>query len=283
MKLMENTSKWLAGANLNSILTSLEPSNSSSSSPTSPAPYSLSDIIAYGKRYLELSDVDTAWDTLGEKAGVKVWKMKKDAMRFGSSDDRRWPCVKSSTIIDADPKTVLNFLMDSSQVKKYNQYSIGREDVEQLSKNTKIVWNKTRIPFSIKSFDFCTLMHHYEHHGRDRDGKKTNDIIIVSKHIEHALVPLHKNFIRCENIIGLQVLRPIHNHQTHKVQTEIVSISHVRNPIAHPILITANAFHGTFKYLDQLRKTVSRTPPKHDTSTSDHSIALARRDQHVAL
>jgi hypothetical protein len=248
MKLMKDTSEWLASTRIYGALTGQEPST---------APYSLKDIIANGKQYLELSEVDHAWDVMGEEEGVKIWKLKKNAMKFGTSDDKSWPCIKSSTIIDADPKKVLALLMDSSKVKKYNQYSIGRDDIERVSKNTKIVWNKTRIPFSVKPFDYCTLMHHYEVPRRRADGSKTKDIIIISKFVEHELVPVHKNFARCENIIGLQILRSLHSSKNHKPRTEITSISHVRYPSTHPILISANAFRGTFNYLDQLRDILS--------------------------
>ena len=174
-------------------------------------------------------------------------------MKFAEQDDYRWPCVKATTILHCDAKKAMDLLLDSSQTQQYNHYSIGRTDVETLSPRTKYVWNRAQIPFSIKPFDYCTLMHYYErvptlpkkehknhlfcfadnHHHRQQRSKSPNthgtttgsstvpsvhkeneakkDLVLLSRHVEHPLVPLHKDFSRCENIIGLQVLHPLKN------------------------------------------------------------------------
>ena len=122
--------------------------------------------------------------------------------------------------------------------------------METLSTRTKYVWNRTKIPFSVKPFDYCTLMHCYEripipkkrhknhffcfadnnHHHQEQSKSRnahesTNrssmtpslhnvneakkELVLLSRHVEHPLVPLHKDFNRCENIIGLQILHPL--------------------------------------------------------------------------
>lgn len=118
-------------------------------------------------------------------------------------------------------------------------------DVETLSTRTKYVWNRTTIPFAVKPFDYCTLMHYYEriipipkkqhknhffcfkdnkarnaHESTNRrsmtpsfhnDNEAKKELVLLSRHVEHPLVPLHKDFNRCENIIGLQILHPLKN------------------------------------------------------------------------
>ena len=175
---------------------------------------------------------------------------KAGQVKFAERDDYRWPCVKATTVLHCDAKKAMDLLLDSSQTQQYNLYSIGRTDIETLSTRTKFVWNRTTIPFSVKPFDYCTLMHFYErvptqkkrlknrlfsfadnNHHRQQHSKPPNthesttrsstppslhsgneakkELVLLSRYVEHPLVPIHKDFNRCENIIGLQVLHPL--------------------------------------------------------------------------
>ena len=83
---------------------------------------------------------------------------KAGQVKFAERDDYRWPCVKATTVLHCDAKKAMDLLLDSSQTQQYNLYSIGRTDIETLSTRTKFVWNRTTIPFSVKPFDYCTLL-----------------------------------------------------------------------------------------------------------------------------
>lgn len=142
--------------------------------------------------------------------------------------------------------------MDSSKVPEYNKYCAGRTDIEKISKRSKIVWNRTCIPLVIKSYDFCTLMHYYI-----RSPK--NEYILVSRGVQHPLVAVHKDYCRSENIIGLNILRPIKPNKniSKATHTEITCIGHVKyGGGTLPYVIQTSLFRGTVKYLHNLKEKI---------------------------
>jgi hypothetical protein len=114
------------------------------------------EALSNSKIYLS-KDGDDLWDLVGEEDGIKVWRC--NAILSMDKSSHKWPCVKATTIIDAPAKELMNLLMDSTQSKRTNRYSAGRDDVLVCSDRTKIVWNRTRIPFSIRPYDFCNIIH----------------------------------------------------------------------------------------------------------------------------
>ena len=213
------------------------------SRPKSVTSFSIPDTIKMANNYLS---PNAAWDFVGVENDVSVWKLIPSSINM-KQDDRQWPCMKSSTIIKGDTKALIEYLMDSSKVPEYNRYCAGRTDVERLSKKSKIVWNRTRIPLAIKSYDVCTLMHYYL--------KYPKEYVLVSRGIEHPLIPVHKDFSRSENIIGLNILRPIKMDRA-GTYTEITCISHVRYGGTLPYVIQKSIFRGTVKYLHNLKEKV---------------------------
>lgn len=95
----------------------------------------------------------------GEENNVKVWKCKRPISASGTKGAEKWPCIKATTVIDTSPRKLAELLMDSSRVHLTNKFSQGRTDVHIIDKSTKIVWNRSRIPFTFKPYDFCTMMH----------------------------------------------------------------------------------------------------------------------------
>ena len=97
---------------------------------------------------------------------IKIWKCKqtliKDSKNKINKVAAKWPCVKTTTVLDAPPKTIKNLLMDSSKATLVNKFSSGRMDVLKLGDHSKVVWNRTRMPYSYKPYDFCNLMHWFK-------------------------------------------------------------------------------------------------------------------------
>jgi hypothetical protein len=203
----------------------------------------VANMIAESNRYL--SD-KVEWDLLGKEDGVTVWKLKRSSLEMNKADGD-WPCVKSSVKIDTTPIQLLNYLLDSGKVKEYNKYVAIRSDIETISSNTKIVWSRMNIPIGIKSYDFCTLIHNYIK-------QDTGDIMVISKCIEHPLVPIHKNFGRSEKIMGLNIIKTIKSTADSKETTEITCISHQRFASTPPFLIEMKMMRGKISYLKNLRK-----------------------------
>jgi hypothetical protein len=228
---------------------------------------SLKAMMARGDCYLAAAEDDAAWEFLGEEKEVQVFKLKAGHMKFPESDDKRWPCVKSITVINSAPAAVLRILLDSSNSQRYNQYSIGRVDVDIVSPKTKYVWNKTAVPFAIKPYDFCTVMHWYERTSTISDSDKSHstskdrssdsasgkELVLLSRYAEHPLVPRSKQYSRSENIIGLQILKPLPASGNKQPRTLLTSISHVRYGGTHPFLVSKNLLRGTANYLATFR------------------------------
>jgi hypothetical protein len=209
--------------------------------------YSVSETVKLAQKYLSANAV---WEYSGQENDVLVWRLDPSSINL-RHDEKQWPCVKSSTIIKIDPKTLVEYLMDSSKVPEYNRYCAGRTDIERISKRTKIVWNRTAIPLAIKSYDFCTLMHYYMKSSK-------NEYVLVSKGVQHPLIPVHKDYSRSENIIGLNILRPVKGSEKNKkeIYTEITCISHVKYGGTLPYVIKKSLFRGTVKYLHNLKEKI---------------------------
>lgn len=209
--------------------------------------YSIPDTVNLANKYLA---PDVQWENMGIENDVTVWKLKPSSIDM-RHDEKQWPCVKSSTVIRMDPKSLIEYLMDSSKVPEYNKFCAGRTDVEKISKRSKIVWNRTCIPLVIKSYDFSTLMHYYVKSPK-------SEYVLVSRGVEHPLIPVHKDYSRSENIIGLNILRPIKSNENadKTTHTEITCISHVRYGGTLPYVIQTSLFRGTVKYLHNLKEKI---------------------------
>ena len=200
-----------------------------------------------------LSD-DVRWDFMGKEDNICVWKLQSSSMNL-KKEDAVWPCVKSSTIIETDTGSLLQYLLDSSKAKEYNKYSAGRSDIQIISPSTKIVWARMNIPLGIKPYDFCSIMHFYSWPSSD-------EILLVSKHAEHPLVPIHKDFGRSEKIIGLNILKPLRSNSG-QARTEITCISHQRYASTPPFMIERSMMRGKINYLRKLREVTQNRNANH--------------------
>ena len=209
--------------------------------------YSISETIRAANNYLS---PDALWEFQGVENEVSVWKLNPSSISL-RREDRQWPCVKSTTIIKIDAKTLVEYLMDSTKVTEYNKYCAGRADIEKISKRSKIVWNRTCIPLAIKSYDFCTLMHYYVKPPK-------NDIVLVSKGVQHPSVPISRDYSRSESIMGLNILRSIPANKKCGLgsSTEITCISHVKYGGTLPYIIHKSLFRGATKYLHNLKEKI---------------------------
>jgi hypothetical protein len=201
--------------------------------------FDLNDVVNMAYSY---QSSNTIWDVLGEDKGIKVWKARLPLSKGLSKGAERWPCVKSSTIINASPEVIMKLLMDSSKVHMTNKYSAGRTDVLKIDESTKMVWARTKIPYSIKPYDFCTLMQVFK--------LNNGGIMIISKGVEHELVPKHRDYCRSEIYFGVNFLHPLPDDPN---RTDFTSISHVRYAGLHPYIASKTVYSATLNYLNQLK------------------------------
>lgn len=196
-----------------------------------------------------MSPSKSMWVFLGEEEnlGIKVWKAKAEIYMKTKPESKRWPCVKAHTIINARAESVAQLLMDSSKAHLLNRYCDGRTDIEMIGNDTKIVWNRTKLPYAFKPYDFCSLMHAH----RTTRGRA---IMLISQGVEHDDVKLHKDFSRSEIYFGVNVLVPL-PHDPEK--TLFTTISQVRYAGVPPMLAHRSLYNGIVGYLKQLKEKCS--------------------------
>jgi START domain len=196
--------------------------------------------IDYAMQYLSKEDI---WEYLNKDGDIEVWKAAGPKWPWGTDDDKRWNCLKGTVRIDASPKDLRRLLLDSEKAKLLNRYSLGRTDVDVINPHCKVVWTRSKLPYTLKPFDFCSIMYDFT----DRKG----NVIIVSKAVEHSHLPPSPSFARSQIIFSLNVLSPVPNNPG---ATDYISIGHVKYSGIHPYLVARSGFAGTANYLKHLRE-----------------------------
>ena len=120
-----------------------------------------------------------------------------------------------------------------------------------VNSRCKIVWNRSRIPYSIKPFDFCTMIQYYL-------DPNTGMALVISRAVEHPDVPVRTDFARSHIIFGLNALIPCPNNPE---QTEYISINHVKYGGIYSALVSSGAYQATINYISHLKKVVPDLDP----------------------
>jgi len=157
---------------------------------------------------------NSKWKPVSGKGGVNVWKMYLS--NHPEPNGHKYPLVKAQGIVDASPEEVLEMMVDSSRIKEYNKFSKGRDDLQVLDQNTKVVWNRTWPPLCKRPHDFCSVMHTRR--------LADNSFIMVTKATEHPRAPVSKAYQRSKILLGVSVMRPIPG-DAHK--TQLTTYNHV--------------------------------------------------------
>lgn len=167
---------------------------------------------------------------------ILVWTGDIGHKGFGCD----WPVVKARCLVETSPRSLIEFMMDSSRIKEYNKMSLGREDIVKIQEgldtseeeshfgfagDCKIVraLNKPRmIPKTIE-----TLSLTYSKPLTTSPGS----YMTVSRSIFEDDSGEHKspsaNTIRSEMLLGVTIYRPA--NADHSV-TEITNVTHVFSP-----------------------------------------------------
>mmetsp|Transcript_3432 Transcript_3432/g.5181 ORF Transcript_3432/g.5181 Transcript_3432/m.5181 type:complete len:276 (+) Transcript_3432:55-882(+) len=175
--------------------------------------------------------------------GVFVWYGKFD--NGGYKGDT--PVIKARGRVDAPPRAVLELLFDSSRVKEYNNFSLGREDKHvikegidtddgKLHGEVKIVRSITSVPMIRKQMELISVLY-----GRALDEEKDEmkGYIIVNRSVweNENRAPSTSadgssggdtNFIRSEMLLGVNLIRELHGEDEGK--SELTTITHFFTP-----------------------------------------------------
>ena len=92
-------------------------------------------------------------------------------------------------------------IFDSRRTKDYNKFSIGRDDIEQLGKTSKIVWNRTAPPGTKRPHDFCTLMH--------GEIFANGTHVLMTTATSHAKAKPSNEYLRSEIVLGINHMVPV--------------------------------------------------------------------------
>lgn len=157
---------------------------------------------------------------------VLLWHARMDSsIQYGLNV----PIFKSRGIVNMDPKSFTELLMDSDRVQTYNRYSGGRTDevvlqrgVESHSRDfgvgeTKIVRSENKIPFASNSVVLWNLMH-----ARRLEGCDDESYIIVSRSVSRTGRGAQDQI--SEIVWGVNVLNGVKGHPG---KTDLTCVSQV--------------------------------------------------------
>lgn len=216
------------------------------------------DVLNCVNKFLAHMSGEEQWIFLTEKDGIRVFRAKSPYYEESDKDAARWPCTRAITVIDASVSALVDLLVDSSRVKETNRYSCGRDDVEILDADTKIVWNRVKSPIGPRSHDFCSIMHVQ----RLEDGSA----LMITKAVEHPSVPRNNAHIRSEILYGINIIRPLPSDPS---KTEITSISQNRYSNLHPYIASKGAVQGTVSFLKQVKSALCQSESAGKSLDSD--------------
>jgi hypothetical protein len=196
---------------------------------------------------------------LQHKDAVLVWTGKLKDGFHGC----HLPCIKTRAVIPMPPKELAKLLMDSSKVVLYNKMSLGRSDLNILTRGvdseegeSKIVRNRTKPPLSSgRIMEFHTLMHARKLATLQEDG---DGYIVVSRAVAQSTSnPYHQesNVIPSEIILGANLLRSIQGDDN---KTDFTGVTHVNAPNVPLLLAKKVGIKGAVDFINDIRNLCSK-------------------------
>jgi hypothetical protein len=172
---------------------------------------------------------------------VLLWTGGVDHEGFGHD----WPVVKARGIVRKSPRELLDFLLDSSQIKKYNKMSQGREDVLILQEGVDCTADESPYGFAgaakitralakpmlfPKTIEMLSLWY--------TKPLRKGAYMIVSRSVWEDDSGSHQrdqSRLRIEMLLGVQLLRPC------PAGCELTTITHVHSPGMPEVLAKRSA------------------------------------------
>lgn len=149
-----------------------------------------------------------------------------------------WPVVKARGIVKARPRNLLTFLLDSSQIKKYNKMSQGRSDLLVMQEGVETTAAESEYGFAGDAKIMRSL-------NKPRMLPKTIEMLslwytrvladspdaymIVNRSVwenDSATPQKASNLLRSEMLLGVMLLRPCKGGEA----CELTTITHVYSP-----------------------------------------------------
>ena len=167
---------------------------------------------------------------------ILVWTGDIGHNGFGSD----WPVVKARCLVETSPRSLIEFMMDSSRIKEYNKMSQGRDDLVRIqqgldtseeesiygfSGDCKIVRALNKPRLLPKTIETMSLTH------SQPLAAAPGSYMTVTRSVFEDSSGAHKsslaNTIRSEMLLGVNIFRPANADHT---VTEFTSITHIFSP-----------------------------------------------------
>ena len=197
---------------------------------------------------------------------ILIWTGDIGHSGFGSD----WPVVKARCLVKTSPRTLIEFMMDSSKIKEYNKMSQGREDLVRIQEgldtteseslfgfegDCKIIKSLNKPRLLPKAIETVSLMY------SKPLANASGSYMTVTRSVFEDNSGEHKasvnNTIRTETLIGVLLFRPANKHQS---VTEFTSITHVFSPGVPEMLARRAAPGSAYNVLKDIQSVFAKSP-----------------------
>ena len=197
---------------------------------------------------------------------ILIWTGDIGHSGFGSD----WPVVKARCLVKTSPRSLIEFMMDSSKTKEYNKMSQGREDLVRIQEgidttasesffgfegDCKIIKSLNKPRLLPKAIETVSLMY------SKPLANAAGSYMTVTRSVFEDNSGEHKasanNTIRTETLIGVLLFRPANKDQS---VTEFTSITHVFSPGVPEMLARRAAPGSAYNVLKDIQSVFAKSP-----------------------
>ena len=170
---------------------------------------------------------------------------RNDGSYYGS----QVPFIKTRSIIPLAVEEMVELLLDSSRVKTYNPWSLGRRDcwvADYDAEHTKIVKNRVQPPFGAKAMVSTTLLHARPAAATEDDGAW----IVVSRSVGgfRFAEPDDATVGRSDILLGVNLLQPVDNESC-----LLTAVTHVYSSAVPTMLAERLGVQSAVKFVRDMR------------------------------
>mmetsp|Transcript_19243 Transcript_19243/g.24802 ORF Transcript_19243/g.24802 Transcript_19243/m.24802 type:complete len:483 (+) Transcript_19243:66-1514(+) len=196
-----------------------------------------------------------AWSRVGssfkesiEDGAINVWtgqtraRVNDDLVSYYGSAA---PFIKTRSIVPMSPIELIELMLDSSRVKTYNKWSVGRKDLwKSHDERTKIVQNTNNVPMQKKPLRSTTLLH-----ACPVGGKAGPDAswLLLSRAIGPHVADDKDDVGTSDILLGVNLVQPIGN------KSVLTAITHVYSSAVPGMLAERLGVKSSINFVHDLR------------------------------
>jgi hypothetical protein len=198
-----------------------------------------------------------------EDGAIHVWTGRTHKTGYYGSE---LPFVKTRSIIPLSPKEMVDLMMDSSRVKEYNPWSIGRRDCWVSDDGyTKIVQNRVQPPLGAKPMISTTLLHACPIDNLSSSTSSSNPAwVIISRAVGGGTnaFPMaaannddhRQQYGHSEILLGVNLLEPIPGDDDDEDSCVFTAVNHMYSSAVPTVLAERVGVKSAIKFVKDMRK-----------------------------